>query len=152
MSLRIPTKSTRNVPVPALRQTLDIVVLYTSVKLAAAALERAEELAQGMELRVRLVCTLIVPYPLPVEQPQVNLEHLKSELEKVSQRYCLEIQGEIVLARDMQTALKSALKPKSIVVLASRRRLWSTLWPTKEVRLWTECIKAGHEVVLCYAR
>ena len=123
MSLGIPTDSTRNVPVPALRQTLDIVVLYTSVKLAAAALERAEELAQGMELRVRLVCTLIVPYPLPVEQPQVNLEHLKSELEKVSQRYCLEIHGEIVLARDMQTALKSALKPKSIVVLASRRRL-----------------------------
>lgn len=91
MSLRIPTKSTRNVPVPALRQTLDIVVLYTSVKLAAAALERAEELAQGMELRVRLVCTQIVPYPLPVEQPQVNLEHLKRELEKVSQRYSLEM-------------------------------------------------------------
>ncbi len=140
MNLGIPTNSTRNVPLPALRQTLEIVVMYTSVKLAAAALERAEELAQGMELRVRLVCMLIVPYPLPVEQPQINLEHLKSELEKVSQRYCLEMQGEIVLARDMQTALKSALKPNSIVVLASRRRLWRT----KEERLRKECIKAGY--------
>lgn len=148
MSLRIPTKSTRNIPVPAFRQTLDIVVLYTSVELAAAALERAEELAQGMELRVRLVCTRIVPYPLPVEQPQINLEHLKSELEKVSERCSLEVQGEIVLARDIQTVLKSALKPNSIVVLASHRRLWRT----KEERLRKECIKAGHEVVLCYVR
>lgn len=78
MSLGISTDSTRSVPVPAIRQTLDIVVMYTSVKLAAAALERAEELAQGMELRVRLVCMLIVPYPLPVEQPQIDLEHLKA--------------------------------------------------------------------------
>jgi hypothetical protein len=128
------------------------VVLYTSVELAAAALLRAEELAQGMELRVRLVCAQIVPYPLPVEQPPVNLQYLESKLQKVSEDCSLDVQGEIVLARDMQTALKSALKPDSIVVLASRRRLWPTLWANQEESLRKECIKAGHEVVMCYAR
>lgn len=152
MSLRIPAKFTKTVPIPTFRQTIDIVVLYTSAELATEALQRTEELAQGMELRVRLVCTRIVPYPLPLDQPQINLEHLKSELERVSKRCGLEVQGEIVLARDLQTALKPVLKANTIVVLASRRRSWLDLWPTQEESLKKECIKAGHEVVMCYAR
>jgi len=148
MSLRIQKKSARRAEVPPFPQTLDIVVLYTSEELAAAALLRAEELAHGMKLRVRLVCAQMVPYPLPVDQPPINLQYLKSELERVSDRCSLEVQGEIVLARDMQTALKSALKPNSVVVLASHCRFWQT----KEESLRKECIKAGHEVVLCYAR
>ena len=148
MSLQIHKKSAGYVEIPAFQQALDIVVLYTSAELAGAALERAEELAKGMGLRVRLVYTQIVSYALPIDEPQVNLEHLKSELEKVTERYGLEVHGALVLARDRQTALKTALRPSSIVVLASHRRLWRT----KEESLQKECIKAGHEVVLCYAR
>jgi len=148
MSPQIQKKTAGPVEAIPHQQTLDIVVLYTSADLAGAALERAEELAKGMNLRVRLVCAQIVPYALPIDEPQILLEHLKNELEKVADMSGLEIQGEIVLAREMQTALRSALKPGSIVVLASHRRVWRT----KEESLRNECIKAGHEVVLCYAR
>ncbi len=148
MSLQVHKKSAGYAEIPAFQQALDIVVLYTSAELAGAALERAEELMKGINLRVRLVYTQIVSYALPIDEPQINLEHLKRELEKVAEHSSLEVEGEIVLARDMQTALQSTLKPTSIVVLASHRRLWRT----KEEGLRKECIKAGHEVVLCYVR
>jgi hypothetical protein len=147
MSLPIQKKSSKLLEAPSSKQTLDVVVLYTSVELTEAALERAEQLAQGMELRVRLVCTQIVPYPLPVERPPINLTHLERKLAQISERCHLTVETEIVLARDMVTALKSTLKPESIIVLASNHRLWRT----KEETLRNQCIKAGHEVVLCYA-
>jgi len=148
MRPRIQNTSFGRLDAPPSEQALDVVVLYTSAELAEAALKRAEELAHGMEVRVRLVSAQIVPYPLPVNQPPVNLQHLQHELELISERSGLEVEAEIVLARDIQTALQKALEPHSVVVLASRRRLWRT----KEESLRKECVKAGHEVVLCYAR
>jgi hypothetical protein len=146
MSLQIQANSPRRLEAPSSEQVLDVVVLYTSVELAKAALNRAQELTHGMELRVRLVSTQIVPYPLPMDEPPINLQHLQHQLELVSEHSGLSVEGEIVLARDMQTALQTALRPHSIVVLASHRRLWRT----KEEHLKKECVKAGHEVVLCY--
>jgi hypothetical protein len=148
MSLRIQNTSPTHLEALASEKVIEVVVLYTSVELAEAALKRAEELAHGMELRVRLVYAQIVPYPLPVDKPPINLDHLQHELALVSEHSGLAVEGEIVLARDIQTALQTTLKPHSIVVLASRRRLWRT----KEESLKKECVKAGHEVVLCYAR
>jgi hypothetical protein len=129
--------------------SLDVVVLFTTVDLAAAALKRAEELVLGIKSDIRLICTQIVPYPLPVERPPVNLRHLGNQLSRASQCAGLKLEGEIILARDLKTALKTALKPHSIVVLASRRR---RLWRTQEEKLKIECEKAGHEVLLSYTR
>src|SRR5437762_924535 len=109
MSPRIQKTPSGRLEAPSSEQALDVVVLYTSLALVESALKRAEELAHGMSVRVRLVSTQIVPYPLPIDQPAVNLDHLQHELELISERSGLEVEGEIVLARDMQTALRSAL-------------------------------------------
>ncbi len=148
MTRRIQKTSTKHFETPLFGRALDVVVLYTSVELVKVALKRAEELAEGMDVRVRLVSMQIVPYPLPVDQPSVNLQQLKADLEDVSDRSGLEVHGDIVLARDIQTALRTALKQNSIVVLASHRRPWRT----QEESLQKQCIKAGHDVILCYAR
>jgi hypothetical protein len=128
---------------------LDVVVLFTTLEAAGVALIRAKELAEGLKSGIRLICTQVVPYPLPVERSPVNLGHLRDEMSLVSQCAGLEPVCEIILARDLKTALKTALKPHSIVVLASRRR---RLWRTQEERLKIECEKTGHEVVLSYTR
>jgi len=127
---------------------LEIVVLFTSVELADAALKKAEELAAGLEVKIRLVRAQIVPYSLPVEKPPISLDHLINELETISRSCSQEVVGQIVLARNLEAVLRTALKPHSIVVLASHRRLWRT----KEEHLKNLCVKDGHEVVLCYAR
>jgi hypothetical protein len=146
MSLPIrELKQNQSRPIDA---ALDVVVLFTSVESAEVALKQAEELTRGMKSGIRLICPQIVPYPLPLERPSVNLRHLRNEMSHVSRCAGLEPECEIILARDLKSALETALKPKSIVVLATRRRLWRT----QEEKLKIKCEKAGHEVVLSYMR
>src|SRR5437879_2251413 len=140
MNLRIRKTSLRELEATAFERAFDVVVLYTSAAMAEAALKRAEELADGMKVHIRLVCTQIIPCPLPMDQPPINLLHLEQELERVSVQSGLDVEGEIVLARDMQTALKSTLRSHSNVVIASSRRLWRT----REESLQEACVKAGH--------
>ncbi|MEO8129398.1 MAG: hypothetical protein ABJF23_02175 [Bryobacteraceae bacterium] len=146
MSLQIQKKTFAPIEIPNGGKTRDIAVLYTTAGLTEAALEHAKELSRGMNLHVLLVHAQIVPYALPLDEPQVTLQALKDELQKIAGAFSLEIEGTIVLARDMQSALASALKPDTVIVLASHKRLWRT----KEESLRNECVKAGHEVVLCY--
>ena len=121
-------------------------VLYTSAELARAALKKAEELGCGLAAHLRLVRAEIVPYPLAVEAPAIGLEHLRDEMETLLESCGLEAKAEIVLAREMETAVRTALSPRSIVILASHRRIWRT----REEDLERLCSRLGHEVSLCY--
>lgn len=121
-------------------------MLYTTAELARAALSKAAQFSCGLAAHLRLVRAEIVPYPLAVEAPAVRLAHLRNEMETVLASCELEAEAEIVLAREMETAMRKALRPRSLVILASHRRLWRT----REEELKRLCSRLGHEVSLSY--
>src|ERR1019366_5496440 len=53
---------------------LNIAVLFTSVESTLAALKEAATLANQLSARIRLIVPQIVPYPLSLETPPVQLE------------------------------------------------------------------------------
>ena len=124
-------------------QKLNITVLFTSVESTLAALKEAAILANHLSARVRLIVPQIVPYPLPLENPSVQLEFSKTRFRVMVSESGVETSVQIYLCRDRFTALKSALQPGSIVVLGGPKR-W---WPTKSQMLARRLRRAGYEVI-----
>ena len=118
---------------------LDLVVPFTTPELTRAALKAAERLGAGLHAAIRLLKVQVVPFPM--QQSPVQLGFLKRQLEAF--RSELPLSARIVLARDYEADLMRALRPDSIVVLASKRRLWRTRneWLAASLR------RAGHRVV-----
>jgi hypothetical protein len=50
----------------------------------------------------------------------------------------------VLYARDWLEAFRKALEPKSLVILATKKR-W---WPTRQDKLARALAKAGHQVML----
>ena len=122
---------------------LNIAVLFTSVESTLAALKEAATLANQLSARIRLIVPQIVPYPLSLETPPVQLEFSKSRFRVMASESGVETSVQIVLCRDRFTALKSALQPGSIVVLGGPKR-W---WPTESQMLARRLRRAGYEVI-----
>jgi hypothetical protein len=124
-------------------QQLNIAVLFTSVESTLAALKEAATLANQLSAHIRLIVPQIVPYPLPLENPSVQLEFSKSRFRVMVSESGVETSVQIYLCRDPFTALKSALQPGSIVVLGGPKR-W---WPTESQMLARRLRRAGYEVI-----
>jgi hypothetical protein len=123
---------------------LNISVLFTSVELTHAALNRAGELAHSLGARLTLLVPQIVPYPLPLESPPVLLDWNEHRFSVIARESPVETTVRIYLCRDRMEALQSVLTPRSIVVVGARKR-W---WPTAEQRLARKLRRSGHEVIL----
>jgi hypothetical protein len=121
---------------------LDLVVLFTTPELTRAALKAAERLGTGLHAGIRLLKVQVVPFPM--QQSPVALEFLKSQL--AAFRSELPLSAHILLGREYEPDLMRTLRPGSIVVLASKKRLWRTRTEWLAARLR----KAGHQVVLVY--
>jgi hypothetical protein len=126
---------------------LDIVVPYTTPRLTRLALREAEALASKLPARLRVLRMLAVPFPLDLQDPTVALDILREQTRQVA-RGIDAAEIALFLARDPQEALLKALRPGSIVVIASRKR-W---WRTAEERLQRICARQGHQVALVYSR
>ncbi len=121
---------------------LDLVVPVTTPDLTRAAVEAAGRMGGGLNASLRLIRIQVVPFPMELTQSPVYLDFLRSQLE--SYRSDLPLAAEIRLAREFEPGLLGTLTPDSIVVLASRKRLWRT----RNERLAANLRKAGHNVVL----
>ncbi len=124
---------------------LDLVVPYTTPELTRTALRAAGRLGSGLASAVRLVKVQVVPFPLDLRHPPVPMEFLEAQL----MHLCagappLPYTSEIRFARESEQGLLGALRFRSLVVLASKRRPWRT----RTERLAASLRLAGYTVVM----
>ena len=130
-------------PVEEVGQKLNIAVVFTSLEATHAALKEAGALASSLGARITLLVPQVVPYPLPLESPQVLASFNEERFRMMASESPVETSVQIYLCRDQFETLTSVLNPGSIVALGGRNR-W---WPTREKSLARKLIKAGHEVL-----
>jgi hypothetical protein len=127
---------------------LDISVVFTSVNATLEALKQAGELlghqAASLGGRITLIVPQIVPYPMPLASPPVLVDFNERRLRVIAGNCRVETRVSIYLCRDALETLRSVLKPRSLVIVGSRKR-W---WPTAEKRLAAKLRHFGHEVVV----
>ena len=125
-------------------RTLDITVVFTSVRATLAALKHAGQLAGSLGARITLLVPQVVPYPLPLESPPVPADFNDRRFRVIAGQSPIETHVQICLCRDRLQTLKSILKPASLVLLGGRKRWW---WPSRDRGLAQALRRAGHEVI-----
>jgi hypothetical protein len=125
---------------------LRVTVIHTTLAGTVAALRAAADLAKHLGGRLSLLAPEVVPFLLPLEEPNVAIEFLKK-------RYCgmvasaglldEEVTIRILLCRDRVAALKLTLAPRSLIVVGGSTR-W---WKRSEHKLARSLRKMGHHVV-----
>jgi hypothetical protein len=126
---------------------LDVSVVFTSVDTTLAALKAAGKLLgnrAGSLGHVTLIVPQVVPYPLPLTSPSVQVDFTERRLRVIASDCRVDTRICVYLCRDPLETLKSVLKPHSLVIVGSRKR-W---WPTAEKRLAAKLRNAGHEVIV----
>jgi hypothetical protein len=127
----------------SLQATMEIVVLHTTVPETLAALKTAAHLAHGLSARIRLLVLEVVPYPLPLDQPDVTLPFTHRRFRTLAENTSVETSVDVHLVRDRDKLLESILEPHSLVVLGAQRS-W---WPSANGKLAKRLERAGHQVV-----
>ena len=109
---------------------LDLKVIFTDLRNTTAALATARHMARGLGARITLMVAQVVPYPLPLADPDVPIEFTAGVLESIA------AEGtaiEIYLCRDRLETIRRALTPDSLVIFAAGKRWFS--WERSLARL-----------------
>ena len=117
---------------------LDLKVVFTDLRNTSAALQTARAMARGLGARITLMVAQVVPYPLPLAEPDVPPEFTGRLLESMAAKNDddADTAVEIYLCRDRCETIRQALPPQSLVIIGARRRLWHPSWlPSWEQRL-----------------
>jgi hypothetical protein len=128
---------------PEEANALSVTVVFTTIPATLIALQRGGELAQQLGARIRILVPQVVPYPLPIDRPQVDPEFKVRRFRTVSVYDAIETRIDVRLCRDAQDAVMQGLCPRSLVLIGGRKR-W---WPTREKRLAKTLSLAGHHVI-----
>jgi hypothetical protein len=126
---------------------LEVNVIFTNPQATAAALECAVSLAQDLGAVIRLRAGIMVPFPLPLDQPPVSTaftERMLSDLVSRLDADGFERTVDLYVCRDWRETLLQILHPDSPVVIGSSGR-W---WPTAENRLVKALRSKGHRVIV----
>lgn len=126
--------------------SLEIVVLCTDTERTAGLVEKAAALANGLNVTLRLVAVYVSPYPADLRCPVAIEEHVTARLTRLAEQTGLPSVVHFVVARDRDAGFRSALRPASVVLLASARR-W---WHTREEKLARDLTRQGHHVSLLH--
>ena len=122
---------------------MEVVVLYTTVPETLKALKTAAHFAHDLSARIRLLVLEVVPYPLPIDQPDVTLPFTQQRFRTLAETASIETKVDVHLVRDPLKTIESLLEPRSIVVLGGR----CPWWPTAQGRLAKLLKSTGHMVV-----
>lgn len=134
-------------PAPATRtDRLKVNVIFTNIKGTKVALKRALELITDLEGETRIIVPYVVPYPLPIDKPDVPIEFTSNAINILARSVGADPCIDIYLCRDRIHLLHSLLLPQSIVVIGSRKR-W---FYTKADRLARFLRNVGCNVLLAY--
>lgn len=126
-------------------RALEVVIPFTTPDLTRRAIQFSEHMAGGLSARLRLLRIQLVPFPAPLEQSPVALRFLESQMLHLPCELPHTI--DIRLAREFEAALREAVTPECIVVLAYKRRPWLT----HQQRLAARLEAAGFHVILVSA-
>jgi hypothetical protein len=121
---------------------LNIVVIFTSTAATAAALKKANVLADSLSARITLVVPQVVPYPLPLTSPPVLLDFQENRFRDIAAQSSVETRVQLYLCRDALEMLQKVLSPHSLVIMGRPKR-W---WPNWESRLARK-LRRRHEVI-----
>ena len=122
---------------------LQVAIPHRNPELTRAALRYVSSLANGLDLRLRLIDVHVVPYGVSLDEPTVNPKHLERRLKSLAQECPAQVSAEIVYARDWELGLRRALGPGSVVLIPIKRS-W---WRTSEKRLAAKLRRLGHQVI-----
>ncbi len=125
---------------------LEIVVPYTGPKNTAGVVERAATLTPGLNATLKFVAVYVAPYPAELRCPSGVERHLTARLTELAGCTSLPSRVDLVVARDRSEGYRRILRPGSLVLLGSRKRLWRT----REERLARELTRQGHHVSLLH--
>jgi hypothetical protein len=104
---------------------LELKVIFTDLPKTAAALAAARTMARDLGARITLMVPRVVPYPLPLAEPDVPVEFTERLLESIADD---DTTIEILLCRDRNETLRRAVPPDSLVIVGARKRRWWTCW------------------------
>ena len=125
-------------------RNLQVLVLFTDVPSTLEALRYAANLPHAERAPIHLLVPQIVPYPLPLHEPDVQTSLLAKRFRIIAAEVKVETEVEILLCRDPWEAIQHALATPKLVVIGGRRR-W---WPSREQRMAKRLREEGHYVVL----
>jgi hypothetical protein len=100
---------------------LNLRVIFTDFSNTAAALAKAGSLARGLGARITLVVAQVVPYPLPLNLPDVPVEFTERTLQQLATG---DTDIQILLCRDREDAIRRALPPDCLVIIGMRQCRW----------------------------
>jgi hypothetical protein len=123
---------------------LEIVVPFTTVELTQVALKHVEQLAPNLACKVRILRFHVVPFGVAVDCPTVRVEHLERQLRSLETS--LDCSRELLIGREAGWLLSQVLPNRSVIVIASRKRIWRT----REKRFAQLCKRRGHTVLLVH--
>ncbi|HVT95230.1 MAG TPA: hypothetical protein VHD76_20420 [Bryobacteraceae bacterium] len=136
----MPAKACGEPPAPR----LDLTVIAASPAAALAILRKARALADRLHARITIVAPQIVPYPLPLERPEVPVGFNERKFRAIEADSPPGTTVKIYLCRDRLEMLQAVLAPRSLVMIGHSKRLW----PGWEESLAKQLCRAGHEVVV----
>ncbi len=106
---------------------LKISVIFTSMELTRAALKRAVMFVGSLRAGITLVVPQVVPYPLSLRNPPVQLEWNEKRLARMAMESGADHVC-IYLCRDRLQTLKSVLNFSSVVVIGCRKAWFAPEW------------------------
>ncbi len=119
-------------------------VVATDSDATTAALREASKFARFAEVPVSLDVFHVVPYPLPLDQPHVDIACLRSRYMQLVVSSGVAAFVHVHFCRSRAEAMKTCFEPPSVVYLGCRARRW---W-CEPKRLARALRKAGHNVQL----
>jgi hypothetical protein len=122
---------------------LSVCVPYTTDELTRTALSAAAAFANSLQAKIILLDVHIVPFPLPLNRPDVSWDHLKRVITAVAEESPLPVEVKMLFARDKEIVSRY-MPADSIAVVATKNR-W---WRTGEEKLAGFLSKAGYSVAL----
>jgi hypothetical protein len=123
--------------------SLAVTVVFTTVPATLIALRRGGELARELGARICILVPQVVPYPLPLDRPQVDPAFKVRQFRTLPADGAIETRIDVRLCRERYHAIAEALAPQSVVLIGGPHH-W---WRTPEKRLAKKLSSAGHNVI-----
>ncbi len=124
--------------------TLNVTVVFTSIRSTLAALRAAGAWASRLGAHITLLAPQVVPYPLPLANPDVEQHFSECRFRVLAEESKVETNVRLLWCRDAAETILGALAPHSLVVLGMHKG-WL---PTSEKKLARQLRRAGHEVIV----
>jgi len=121
-------------------------VIFTNPTHTLQALNAACALSKDLNAEVALLIPVTVPYPLPIDEPDVPLGFLCRRLTQITTPLSrrTDLAAYVYIGRDLVEMLSTALRPNSLVIVGTNRR-----WFFNKGRDLARTLRrSGHDVML----